>query len=61
MGLTNPSRGVIDFDDWRSLEAIYEAAKQAGIFVVLRPGEFGLPSYAMRGIWLTPGIEQDLT
>ncbi|KAI0694023.1 glycoside hydrolase superfamily [Cerioporus squamosus] len=37
MGATNPSPGVLDFDDWRSLQAIYEAAKLAGIFVVLRP------------------------
>ena len=38
VGLTNPSRGVVDFDDWRALKPIYEAASEAGIFVVLRPG-----------------------
>ena len=39
VGLSNPSPGVIDYGDWRSLQAIYDAAKLAGIFVVLRPGE----------------------
>ena len=43
MGLTNPSRGVVDFDDWRALKPVYEAASEAGIFVVLRPGERTLP------------------
>ena len=38
VGLTNPSRGVVDFDDWRALKPVYEAASEAGIFVVLRPG-----------------------
>ena len=40
VGLSNPSPGVLDFDDWRSLRAMYEAAKLAGIFVILRPGKF---------------------
>lgn len=40
MGLINPSRGIVDFDGFRSLEALYEAAKAAGIWVVLRPGTF---------------------
>ena len=35
---TNPSRGVVDFNDWRALQPIFDAAKLAGIFVVLRPG-----------------------
>ena len=38
MAATNPSRGVVDFDDWRALQPIFDAAKLAGIFVVLRPG-----------------------
>ncbi|KAI0738818.1 glycoside hydrolase superfamily [Daedaleopsis nitida] len=39
-GLTNPAPGVLDFDDWRALQPIYDAAKLAGIFVVLRPGPY---------------------
>lgn len=38
MGIINPSRGVLDFDDWRALRPFYEAATAAGIWVVLRPG-----------------------
>lgn len=38
MGLINPSPGVIDFDGYRALRPLYEAAKQTGIWVVLRPG-----------------------
>ena len=37
-GLTNPAPGVFDFEDWRALQTIFDAAKQTGIFVVLRPG-----------------------
>lgn len=39
VGATNPSPGVLDFEHWRSVRAIYEAAKLAGIFVILRPGK----------------------
>ena len=39
VGATNPSRGVLDFNDWRALQPIFDAAKLAGIFVTLRPGE----------------------
>lgn len=37
-GLTNPAPGVIDFEDWRALQPIFDAAKLAGLFIVLRPG-----------------------
>ncbi|PIL34771.1 hypothetical protein GSI_02558 [Ganoderma sinense ZZ0214-1] len=40
MGATNPSRRVVDFNDWRALQPIFDAAKLAGIFVTLRPGKF---------------------
>lgn len=43
--LTNPAPGVLDFDAWRALQPIYDAAKQAGIFITLRPG-----------MWLPPMI-----
>ncbi|KAI0642855.1 glycoside hydrolase superfamily [Trametes meyenii] len=39
-GLTNPAPGVFDFNDWRALQPIFDAAKLAGIFVVLRPGPY---------------------
>ncbi|KAH9913003.1 uncharacterized protein BXZ73DRAFT_107089 [Epithele typhae] len=55
MGLTNPSRGVMDFDDWRSLEAMYDAAKLTGLFVVLRPGPYINAETTAGGIsaWIT--------
>ena len=37
-GLTNPAPGVLDFNDWRALQPMFDAAKLAGIFIVLRPG-----------------------
>ena len=39
VGVTNPSPEVLDFNHWRSLQPIYDAARLAGIFVVLRAGE----------------------
>ncbi|KAG6917306.1 hypothetical protein DXG01_003147 [Tephrocybe rancida] len=44
MGLINPSRGVVDFDSFRALQPLYDAAREAGIWIVLRPGPV---SYAM--------------
>ena len=41
VGVTNPSPGVLDFNDWRAFQPIFDAAKLAGIFVVLRAGELG--------------------
>lgn len=38
MAMLNPSPGVIDFNDYRALEPLFEAAKQTGIWIVLRPG-----------------------
>jgi beta-galactosidase GanA len=45
MGLINPSPGVIDFDGFRALQPLYDAARDAGIWVVLRPGMFLLYIY----------------
>lgn len=39
MGLINPAPGVVDFNGFRALQPLYDAAKAAGIWVVLRPGE----------------------
>ena len=36
-GLTNLAPGVFDFEDWRALQPIFNAAKLVGIFVILGP------------------------
>ncbi|TCD66865.1 hypothetical protein EIP91_000819 [Steccherinum ochraceum] len=61
-GLTNPAPGVVDFDDWRSLEAIYDAAKLAGIFIVLRPGPYINAETTAGGIahWATSLVASEL-
>jgi hypothetical protein len=38
MGLINPSRGVLDFHGFRALHPLFEAAKESGLWIVLRPG-----------------------
>lgn len=38
MAALNPSRGVVDFNDWRALQPLFDAAKEAGIWITLRPG-----------------------
>ena len=38
MGLINSAPGVIDFDGFRALQPFFDAAKDVGIWVVLRPG-----------------------
>lgn len=38
MGLINPSPGVIDFEGFRALQPLYDAARDAGVWIVLRPG-----------------------
>ncbi|KAK0457453.1 glycoside hydrolase family 35 protein [Desarmillaria tabescens] len=35
MGIINPSRDVLDFDDWRALKPFYEAALEAGLWVYI--------------------------
>ena len=39
-GLSNPSPGVVSFEHARALQPVFDAAKQAGIFIVLRPGPY---------------------
>ncbi|RDX44153.1 hypothetical protein OH76DRAFT_1487358 [Lentinus brumalis] len=58
MGATNPSRGVIDFNDWRALQPMYDAAKLAGIFIVLRPGPYINAETTAGGIahWVTSEV-----
>ncbi|PPQ64157.1 hypothetical protein CVT24_008792 [Panaeolus cyanescens] len=51
MGLMNPAPGVVDFDGFRGLQPLFDAAKEAGIWIVLRPGPVqttagGMPHWA---------------
>jgi hypothetical protein len=47
MGLINPSPGVVDFEGFRALQPLFDAAKQTGIWVVLRPGMLTRTHHAM--------------
>lgn len=38
--LHNPSPGVLDFEGVRSLDGFFEAANEAGLWVVARPGPY---------------------
>lgn len=38
MGAINPARNVIDFESYRALQPLYDAAREVGVFVTLRPG-----------------------
>ncbi|KAK7031967.1 glycoside hydrolase family 35 protein [Favolaschia claudopus] len=40
MGLINPAPGVVDFNGFRALQPLFDAAKAAGIWIVLRPGPY---------------------
>ncbi|KIJ17952.1 glycoside hydrolase family 35 protein [Paxillus involutus ATCC 200175] len=62
MALINPSPGVIDFNDYRALEPLYEAAKQTGIWVVLRPGPYINAETTAGGIshWITSQVAGEL-
>lgn len=61
-GLTNPAPGVLDFDDWRALQPMYDAAKLAGIFIVLRPGPYINAETTAGGLalWSTSLVESTL-
>ncbi|KAG6888527.1 hypothetical protein C0995_007639 [Termitomyces sp. Mi166 len=45
MGLINPAPGVVDFDSFRALQPLYDAARAAGIWIVLRPGTLPFSHY----------------
>ncbi|KAF9046172.1 glycoside hydrolase family 35 protein [Panaeolus papilionaceus] len=54
MGLMNPAPGVVDFQGFRALQPLFDAAKAAGVWVILRPGPYinaettagGMPHWA---------------
>ncbi|KAI9568565.1 glycoside hydrolase family 35 protein [Boletus coccyginus] len=62
MALINPSPGVIDFNDYRALKPLYEAAKQTGIWIVLRPGPYINAETTAGGIahWITSQVAGEL-
>lgn len=62
MGIINPSRGVLDFGDWRALKPFYEAALDAGLWVVLRPGPYINAETTAGGIahWATSEVSGKL-
>lgn len=39
MGLINPAPGVVDLNGFRALQPLFDAAKEAGVWIVLRPGK----------------------
>ncbi|KAI0359054.1 hypothetical protein OH77DRAFT_1518305 [Trametes cingulata] len=61
-GLTNPAPGTFDFDDWRSLQPMFDAAKRAGIFITLRPGPYINAETTAGGLalWSTSLVEGDI-
>ncbi|KAF8074062.1 glycoside hydrolase family 35 protein [Lyophyllum atratum] len=62
MGLINPSRGVVDFGGFRALQPLYDAAKAAGIWIVLRPGPYINAETSAGGIahWATSEVAGSL-
>ncbi|KAJ7445072.1 glycoside hydrolase family 35 protein [Mycena latifolia] len=58
MGLQNPARGVVDFDGFRALKPLYEAAMAAGIWIVVRPGPYINAETSAGGIahWVTSEV-----
>ncbi|KAJ3785437.1 glycoside hydrolase family 35 protein [Lentinula aff. detonsa] len=62
MAAINPSRGVVDFNDWRALQPLYDAAKEAGIWITLRPGPYINAESTAGGIahWITTEIAGQL-
>ncbi|KAF8624403.1 hypothetical protein AX15_005885 [Amanita polypyramis BW_CC] len=62
MGLINPSRGVIDFNDFRALQPLYDAAREAGVWIVLRPGPYINAETTAGGIahWVTTEVAGQL-
>ncbi|KAF8238073.1 glycoside hydrolase family 35 protein [Tricholoma matsutake] len=58
MGLINPSRGVVDFNGFRALQPLYDAARDAGIWIVLRPGPYINAETSAGGIahWATSEV-----
>jgi len=54
-GLSNPAPGVIDFDSFRALQPLFDAARTAGVWIILRPGPYINAETTAGGIahWVT--------
>ena len=54
-GLLNPAPGVVDFDSFRALQPLFDAALTAGIWIILRPGPYINAETTAGGIahWVT--------
>lgn len=55
---TNPTPGVVDFDSFRDLQPLYDAAREAGVWIVLRPGPYINAETTAGGIahWVTTEV-----
>ncbi|KAF7297192.1 Glycoside hydrolase family 35 protein [Mycena indigotica] len=62
MGVVNPSRGVVDFQGYRALQPLFDAAKAAGLWLILRPGPYINAESTAGGIahWTTTEIAGNL-
>jgi beta-galactosidase GanA len=61
-GLSNPAPGALNFDDWRALQPLFDAAKLAGLFIILRPGPYINAETTAGGIphWVTSRVAGEL-
>ncbi|KAG8737536.1 hypothetical protein FRC10_008085 [Ceratobasidium sp. 414] len=57
-GTISPSRNIIDLDGYRDLKPVFEAAKEAGIFLIYRPGPYINAETSAGGIphWVTTEV-----
>ena len=58
-GLLNPAPGVVDFNSFRALQPLFDAALTAGVWIVLRPGPYINAETTAGGIahWVTSQTE----
>ncbi|TDL23133.1 glycoside hydrolase family 35 protein [Rickenella mellea] len=61
-GLINPSPGVVDFDGFRALQPLYDACKDAGLWIVVRPGPYINAETSAGGMahWATSEVADSL-
>ncbi|KLO05165.1 glycoside hydrolase family 35 protein [Schizopora paradoxa] len=61
-GYSNPSPGVVDFTGIRALQPLFDAAMEAGIWIILRPGPYINAETTAGGIahWATSQVKGDL-
>lgn len=54
-GLVNPINGTTDWSGFRSLQPLFDAARNAGLFVIIRPGPYINAETTAGGIpgWVT--------